>query len=183
MLARRRHHRDRLARGSSCRRTRPTLLLWAARIRCKHGPVLRRPIPVDHGARERQFRRVVDRQAEIVEARRRGLEIERRQQDRGIDRAGLQRRRARRGRAREHHVELARLDAVRRQHALDDRCLVMSFGPPSEITLPLSSFRLLDARTWRAAHRAAPAPRRATIAIGAPLRRWRGSDRPARSTW
>ena len=81
--------------------------------------VLRRPVRVHHRAGERQFLRVVDGQAEIAEARRLGVEVERRQQDRGVDRAGLQRLEARRGRAREHHVELARLHAVRRQHALE----------------------------------------------------------------
>ena len=70
------------------------------------------------------------------------MEIERRQQDRGIDRAGLKRGCARRGRARKHHVEFAGLDAVRRQHPLD-KMRVMSFGPPTEMALPLSSFSFL----------------------------------------
>jgi len=81
--------------------------------------VLAGPSGVDHDAGKRQVLHVIDGQSKIVEPCRLGLKIVGRQQNRGINRAGEQRRGARDRGTGKDHIELARLDAVRLQHALD----------------------------------------------------------------
>ena len=66
------------------------------------------PRHIDRGSGERQVLHIIHRQAEAVESLRLRLKVERRQENRGIDRAGEQRRSARRRGAGEHHVEVAR---------------------------------------------------------------------------
>ena len=77
------------------------------------------PAPVHGHAGERQVLHVVGGIAERDEARRLGLEVERRQHDGGVDDAGLERGEARRGDPRGEGRVVALLQPVRRHHPLE----------------------------------------------------------------
>jgi hypothetical protein len=107
--------------------------------------VIVRPGDIHCHAGERQVLHVIDGKAQAVKAPFDGLEVERREQNGGIDRARHQRRGPRRRCAGKHHVKLAGLDAVRLQHAFDvDAGNV--FGAAKRDQLALQIGEALDAR-------------------------------------
>ena len=153
-------------------------LVVGAEKSLQHVGVRLRPGTVDRHAGERHVGQNVEGEAEIGIAGRLGEEIERHGEQRGVDRAGFQRREPRAGGAGEYQIIVAGFQSVRRQHPLgEDARDVLGAADDDGLALEILDcldFGLGEKRIGRRLDDDADQTRPARLC------RWRGSDRPCR---